>query len=56
LVSITEGEGTATQLITNKELYESLTEAGVNLGALLEDIKTNPKRYIHFSLFGGSKE
>ena len=56
LVSITEGDGTAAQLISNKELYNTLAEAGVNLGSLLEDMRTNPKRYVHFSLFGGSKE
>ena len=56
LVTITEGDGTASQLINDRELYNSLTEAGDNLGALLEDVRVNPTRYVHFSLFGGSKK
>lgn len=56
LITITEGDGTASQLINDSELYNTLTEAGDNLGALLEDVRTNPTRYVHFSLFGGSKK
>ena len=53
LATLAEGDGTATQLLTDKELYNSLTEAGDNLGLLLEDMRVNPARYVHFSLFGG---
>lgn len=53
LATISEGEGTASQLLTDKQLYDSLTEAGDNLGELLEDMRVNPARYVHFSLFGG---
>lgn len=56
LTTINEGDGTASQLLNDKELYNSLTEAGDNLGALLEDVRVNPTRYVHFSLFGGSKQ
>lgn len=56
LSKISEGDGTASQLLTDKQLYNSLTEAGDNLGALLEDVRVNPTRYVHFSLFGGAKE
>lgn len=56
LITITEGDGTASQLINDSELYNTLAEAGDNLGALLEDVRTNPTRYVHFSLFGGSKK
>ena len=44
------------KLLTDEELYNSLTTAGDNLGLLLEDLKANPMRYVHFSLFGQSEE
>lgn len=53
LTTLNEGEGTASKLLSDKALYESLTEAGDNLGLLLEDLRTNPSKYVHFSLFGG---
>ena len=43
-------------LINDKALYESLNDAGDNLAELLEDLKANPMRYVHFSLFGKSEE
>lgn len=56
LIAINEGDGTASQVLTDKQLYNSLTEAGDSLGKLLEDVRVNPTRYVHFSLFGGPKE
>ena len=53
LVALNEGDGTVAKLLSDKALYESLTEAGENLGMLLEDLRCNPTRYVHFSLFGG---
>jgi hypothetical protein len=44
------------QLLSDPALYGSLTAASDNLGALLEDLKLNPMRYVHFSLFGVSEE
>lgn len=54
--SINEGDGTAGMLINDKALYDSLNQASGNLAALLEDLKANPMRYVHFSLFGQSEE
>ena len=56
LAAIEGGEGSVGKLLTDEELYNSLTTAGDNLGLLLEDLKTNPMRYVHFSLFGQSEE
>ncbi len=56
LAAVNSSQGSAGMLINDKELYESLTEASGNLAALLEDLKQNPKRYVHFSLFGGGKD
>lgn len=56
LADIEGGEGSVGKLLTDDELYNSLTTAGDNLGLLLEDLKANPMRYVHFSLFGQSEE
>ena len=56
LAAIENGEGSVGKLLTDEELYNSLTMAGDNLGLLLEDLKANPMRYVHFSLFGQSEE
>ena len=50
--NINNGKGTIGALMENKELYDSLVRATSNLSLLLEDLKNNPKRYVHFSLFG----
>ncbi|MDQ1296318.1 MAG: MlaD protein [Bacteroidota bacterium] len=50
--NLNEGKGSAGQILTNDSLYEDLTDTLKNLNALLEDMKANPKRYVHFSLFG----
>ncbi len=55
LASVSEGDGTAARLIGDPALYDSLTVATGNLATLLEDLKANPKRYVHFSLFGRSE-
>ena len=49
-------EGTVGSLLNDKELYANLTQASENLSALLGDLKENPKRYVHFSLFGGESK
>lgn len=56
LASIENGEGSVGMLLNDTQLYDSLTSAGDNLSLLLEDLKANPMRYVHFSLFGSSDE
>ena len=56
LGTLESGEGSIGQLLNDPALYTSLNEASDNLGALLEDLKLNPMRYVHFSLFGMSEE
>lgn len=52
---IDSGEGTVGRLMNDAELYENLQQASENLSVLLADLKENPKRYVHFSLFGRSE-
>ena len=52
---IDSGEGTVGKLMNDALLYENLQQASENLSVLLADLKENPKRYVHFSLFGRSE-
>jgi phospholipid/cholesterol/gamma-HCH transport system substrate-binding protein len=53
---INSGEGTIGKLINDKRMYVNLEAATRELEELLRDIKLNPKRYIHFSIFGKTPE
>jgi phospholipid/cholesterol/gamma-HCH transport system substrate-binding protein len=55
LAAVADGEGSAARLLNDPALYDSLTVATGNLAALLEDLRANPKKYVHFSLFGKKK-
>ncbi|MGQ9846963.1 MAG: MlaD family protein [Bacteroidales bacterium] len=48
---INKGEGSLGMLIHNEQLYTNLEKASKNLDLLLKDLRENPKRYVHFSLF-----
>jgi phospholipid/cholesterol/gamma-HCH transport system substrate-binding protein len=50
--NLSKGRGTAGQLMTNDSLYKNLSSSLESLNRLLVDMKANPKRYVHFSLFG----
>jgi phospholipid/cholesterol/gamma-HCH transport system substrate-binding protein len=49
---INSEEGTAGKLLNNDDVYNNLDRATKQLEELLQDIKLNPKRYVHFSVFG----
>lgn len=50
--NLNEGKGSAGQLLTNDSLYTNLSASLESLNVLLKDMKANPKKYVHFSLFG----
>jgi phospholipid/cholesterol/gamma-HCH transport system substrate-binding protein len=50
--NLNDGKGSAGQILTNDSLYTNLNNSLGSLNLLLEDVKNNPKRYVHFSLFG----
>lgn len=52
LAKTNRGEGTLGQLVNNDQLYNELKTVSKDLDALLVDMKKNPKRYVHFSVFG----
>jgi phospholipid/cholesterol/gamma-HCH transport system substrate-binding protein len=50
--TINHGEGTVGLLIHKRDTYDALNNAINDLDKLLVDLKENPNRYVHFSLFG----
>lgn len=45
-------DGTIGVLLNDKTLYTNINSTVVSVDSLVNDLKTNPKRYVHFSLFG----
>lgn len=43
-------------LFNDATLYNNLSSTTANASLLLEDLKSNPKRYVHFSLFGNKNK
>ena len=52
LAAIENGDCSVGKLMKDEAVYNNLEGATKQLEELLEDMKLNPKRYVHFSLFG----
>lgn len=50
------GKGTLGKLLKDDKMYDNLAGASEELKELLADLKKNPKRYVHFSVFGGKQK
>jgi len=53
LADVRAQEGTLGQLLYDKSLYANINTTVQSADSLLVDLKANPRRYVHFSLFGG---
>jgi phospholipid/cholesterol/gamma-HCH transport system substrate-binding protein len=49
---VNSGKGTLGKLMKDEAMYDNLNGASKELKELLADFKANPKRYVHFSVFG----
>ncbi|CAM1367426.1 ABC transporter substrate-binding protein [Tenacibaculum soleae] len=52
LANMKAGKGTLGKLMTDDKMYTNLTNASKEMEELLREMKLNPKRFVHFSLFG----
>ncbi len=53
---VNNGQGSLGQLVNDTKMYNNLNNASKNLDNLIIDLKENPKRYVHFSVFGGGNK
>ncbi|MEW7277545.1 MlaD family protein [Aquimarina sp. 2201CG1-2-11] len=49
---LNSGKGTAGKLLKDNKLYDNLERTSKQLELLLQDLRLNPKRYVHISVFG----
>lgn len=52
VAQIQQGKGNVGKLVNDEQLYKNLEKATKELELLLQDFRLNPKRYVHFSVFG----
>ncbi len=52
VTDIDNGQGTVGKLLKDEQLYTNLEGATEQLEKLLQDLRLNPKRYVHLSVFG----
>ncbi len=50
LAQVNNGDGTVTQLLKDRKLYDNMEKTLYDLDQLFLDLKENPKRYVSFSL------
>ncbi len=48
---VDKGDGTLGQLVNDRKLYDDVRASVSSLNALIEDVKKNPKKYLHVSVF-----
>ena len=52
MAQVNSGQGTIGKLIKNDSLYNNLNKSSEDLDKLLKDLRINPERYMHISVFG----
>lgn len=49
---LNNGDGSLSKLLNDDQLYQNVENATKEMEELMRDLKLNPKRYVHFSVFG----
>lgn len=52
MTKVNKGEGSLGALVNNDSLYRKLDASANDLDKLLKDLRINPERYVHISVFG----
>lgn len=52
---INKGQGSLGKLAKNEDFYNNVVKTTEDLDKLLRDLRINPERYLHFSVFGRKK-
>jgi len=52
LTEINSGRGSVGKIVNSDSLYIQLNNVSKNLDQLITDLRQNPKKYVHFSIFG----
>ncbi|MGB4961289.1 MAG: MlaD family protein, partial [Saprospiraceae bacterium] len=47
-----KGDGSIAKLLNDGQMYKNLEATTRNMNLLMQDLRLNPKRYAHFSIFG----
>jgi phospholipid/cholesterol/gamma-HCH transport system substrate-binding protein len=55
MTKVNSGEGTLGKLVNTDSLYRNLESASLQLELLIKDMKTNPQRYVNFSIIDLSR-
>ncbi|MBN1951677.1 MAG: MCE family protein [Bacteroidales bacterium] len=53
VAKIDSGDGSLGKLLNDPSVYQNLDSTTFYLNTLVKDLQENPKRYVHFSVFGG---
>lgn len=56
VAKISSKDGTLGALINDKTLYNKMHDAILSAEILMDDLRTNPKRYVNLSIFGGKNK
>jgi phospholipid/cholesterol/gamma-HCH transport system substrate-binding protein len=56
ITKIKSGQGSLGLLVNDDQLYNNLKTSSSNLDKLIIDLKSNPQKYIHFSIFHGKNK
>ena len=52
LAQVNSGQGTLGKLVKNDSIFNNLNRASEDLDKLVKDLRINPERYMHISVFG----